>query len=148
MPSEYLNYVQDLQQLATNLDWKRRERLGTRESASWRPAQRETAYKAKTPPPPADVMDWELTKASKAIQRQNRELAGKRAKWVGKDEIQRRQKEGLCVKCGRKGCWSDRCPLLPAKHLDANARAKKSRPKLPTVQNMVESDSDTSDTSD
>jgi hypothetical protein len=89
-------------------------------------------------------MDWEPTKINRAIQRQNQELAGKRAKWASEEEVQRRRREGLCTRCGRKGCWSTKCPLLPPKRPNSQTHVKRSHPKLPAIEDIVDSESDAS----
>jgi hypothetical protein len=43
-----------------------------------------------------DVMDWEPTKINRAIQKQNQELAGKRAKWASEEEVQRLTQNPPC----------------------------------------------------
>lgn len=140
MPNDYHQYVRALHDLGANLDEFRS--FSQRRNAPW-----DEPKKMETPPPRAtspDKMDWEPTKINRAIQKQNKELAGKRAKWVSEEEVQRRRREGLCTRCGRKGCWSNKCPLLPPRHPD-QTRIKKSFPKLPAVKDMVDSESDASD---
>lgn len=39
-----------------------------------------------------------------------------RAKWVTKSELNRRRKEGNCVRCGKKGHRVPNCPFLPPQH--------------------------------
>ncbi|KAK1989875.1 hypothetical protein LX36DRAFT_742163 [Colletotrichum falcatum] len=39
----------------------------------------------------------------------------RRAKWVSKEEIERRMEAHVCLRCARKGCWVSKCPLLPPK---------------------------------
>jgi len=92
-------------------------------------------------------MDWEPTKISKATLEQNKQLAGKRTKWVNREEMERRRREGSCFRCGRKECRIDKCPLSPAKRPDTTerTRVKKSEPKLPKVEDLIElDDSDSS----
>jgi hypothetical protein len=105
MPTDYLGHITALQELGANLD---RERYQARRSArvsaarspspDWIFAKQRKERRASTPP--QDTMDWEPTKISRAIQRQNRELAGKRAKRASEEEVQRRRREGLCTRCG------------------------------------------------
>ena len=56
-------------------------------------------------------------------------------------------KEKQCLRCGRDGCWISECPLLPARRPNAPARAyvKKSSPKLPKVEDLVDTDDGPSD---
>lgn len=64
------------------------------------------------PPPPAtstpshdpNTMDWEPTQASNAA----------RAKWVTKEEQERRKRERLCIRCGGSGHFVKECPFRPA----------------------------------
>jgi len=42
------------------------------------------------------------------------QLQGKRAKWCSREEFDRRRAAGACTRCGRIGCHTRRCPLLPA----------------------------------
>ena len=57
---------------------------------------------------------------------------GRRAKWVTKEELQRRRDAGVCLRCGRKGCRVALCPL---------AMAKREEVRVATVQAWVEPDS-------
>ncbi len=72
---------------------------------------------------------------------------GKRAKWVDEKETALRRKEKRCLRCGRDGCWISECPLLPARRPTPPARAymKKSNPKLPRVEDLVDMAGDSSD---
>jgi hypothetical protein len=148
MPTDYLGYVRALQELGTNLDQERyssQKDRHTPQANSPAPAQGPPkAEQASTPP--QDTMDWEPTKISKAVQRQNKELAGKRAKWVDEKEQELRRKEDRCFRCGRPQCRIKKCPLRPARRPTPSARAqvKKSHPMLPAVEDLVDSDSDTS----
>ena len=151
MPKDYHAYLRALHDLGANLD---EFRSSSQRRSPWRPSQKETQERARTPPlrpllprtPSPDVMDWEPTKVSKAVQRQNQELAGKRAKWADEKEMALRRREKRCLRCGREGCWITECPLLPPKRPDSHSRArvKKSRPKLPKVEDLVDSDDDSS----
>jgi len=42
------------------------------------------------------------------------ELKGKRARWISKEEFDRRRRANACTRCGRLQCASYHCPLLPA----------------------------------
>jgi hypothetical protein len=124
MPEQYFLYVRALQTLGANLD---DTHLRHRKNA-WQSKPSATTQKA--PKQEADVMDWEPTKVSKAILRQNKELKGKRAVWVDQEEIGRRSREGLCFRCARKECRADRCPLKPPRRPDAACpKAKKAQTK-------------------
>jgi hypothetical protein len=152
MPTEYHPYVRALQDLGANLD---EFRGFSQRNSSWRSGQKGTQEQTEAPPqrgsppgsPSPDAMDWEPTKISKAVQRQNKELAGKRAKWVDQEERARRRKEKRCLRCGRDGCWIEECPLLPARRPNppTNTRVKKSQPKLPRIEDLVDMEDDLSD---
>jgi hypothetical protein len=151
MPKEYGAYVSSLHDLdlGANLD-EFRSFSQQRNPPRFKHGEGQTATPArvKTPPPRTpspNAMDWEPTKINRAIQRQNKELVGKRAKWASEEEVQRRRREGLCTRCGRKGCWSDKCPLLPPKRPNSQTHVKRSTPKLPAIEDMVDSESDASD---
>ncbi|KAF1739610.1 hypothetical protein CRV24_001546 [Beauveria bassiana] len=50
-------------------------------------------------------------------------LLGKRAKWVDKEGMDARYREGRCLRCGRDNCRVDRCPLAaPIRPADATGR--------------------------
>jgi hypothetical protein len=151
LPKDYLGFVRELHELGANIDAQtisqRRAEKKLRNLSSignTSPTQRvqNTEHTSALRP---DVMDWEPTKINRAIQRQNKELVGKRAKWASEEEVQRRRREGLCTRCGRKDCWSDKCPLLPFKRPNSQTHVKRSTPKLPAIEDMVDSESDASD---
>lgn len=72
-----------------------------------------------------DMMEWEPTEPPVTVSAtrigningypskrpEDRDLLGKRAKWVTADEIQHRREEGRCLRCGRSGCRIATCPL-------------------------------------
>ncbi|KAK4117936.1 hypothetical protein N657DRAFT_540960, partial [Parathielavia appendiculata] len=121
LPKDYLGFVRELHELGANIDAQRfsqrraEKKLRNLPSTGSTPTTQRAQNTEQTNVPRPDVMDWEPTKINRAIQKQNKELAGKRAKWASEQEVQRRRREGLCTRCGRKGCWSDKCPLLPPK---------------------------------
>ncbi|KAI1506941.1 Retrotransposon gag protein [Pyrenophora tritici-repentis] len=45
---------------------------------------------------------------------EDRELIGKRAKWVNQEEIDARRQERRCLRCGRNNCRIATCPLAAA----------------------------------
>jgi hypothetical protein len=150
MPTDYLGHIRALQELGANLDRERYQvKRSTRVSGARSPSPDRILakqQKERRPSiPPQDAMDWEPTKINRAIQKQNRELVGRRAKRASEDEVQRRRREGLCTRCGRKGCWSSKCPLLPPRHPSSQTQAKRTAPKLPAIEDMVDSESDASD---
>jgi hypothetical protein len=154
LPGDYPGFVRELHNLGANVDSRRatRRRAGRKPPYPPRANTSPDQGAAKrrnyeyTATPSQDVMDWEPTKISKAVQSQNKELAGKRAKWADEKEMALRRREKRCLRCGREGCWITECPLLPPKRPDSHSRArvKKSRPKLPKVEDLVDSDDDSS----
>jgi hypothetical protein len=73
--------------------------------------------------PVTDQMDWSPTRVNRV--RLSSDTQAKRAKWVGKDEMDRRREEGLCFRCGREDCRAPTCPLLPAIKPDVKTRSAK-----------------------
>ena len=150
LPEDYQGFVRMLQALGTNLDNKRYRAY--KKPAALRPRSPPLVkdnYKGGKPKGEdrrdPDAMDWEPTRISKAVQRQNKELVGKRAKWVDEKETARRIREKRCLRCGRDGCWISECPLLPPKRPQPHAHVKKSRPQLPKVEDLVDTDDGPSD---
>jgi hypothetical protein len=45
---------------------------------------------------------------------EDRELLGKRAKWVNQEEIDARRQDRRCLRCGRNNCRIATCPLAAA----------------------------------
>jgi len=58
--------------------------------------------------PAPDVMDWAPTPIQVAMART------KRAQWVEKDVLKKRQEEERCLRCGEEGHFISDCTLLPA----------------------------------
>ncbi|THC88328.1 hypothetical protein EYZ11_012226 [Aspergillus tanneri] len=61
---------------------------------------------------------------------EDRDLLGKRAKWMPVEEINQRRVEKRCIRCGRSGCWLNRCPLKAAVN---PAHQQRSYPREPRV---------------
>jgi hypothetical protein len=61
-----------------------------------------------TPKSDQNTMDWEPTTNQ----------SQRRAKWVESSELERRRREGLCLRCGRKGHRIRDCKELPAQRPD------------------------------
>lgn len=106
LPDEFPAYVRQIQDISSRLEGL--ERPGS------------TGNRSKKPSSSANdnAMEWEpttTTVGSSALQQANAALKGKRAKWVSREEMQKRRKENRCLRCGRKGCKPEKCPLLPAK---------------------------------
>lgn len=139
LPRDYHGFIKTLQSLSANI-----------ESLRLFP-QRRSRDKSRSPPPnhrtteprtypaaraaAADEMEWEPTKIGRAFQKASKELKGKRALWVEQTEVDRRRNEGRCLRCGKAGCWVDKCPLLPAKRPrpDGEVKARRARPALRTA---------------
>ncbi|KAK4171223.1 hypothetical protein QBC36DRAFT_199796, partial [Triangularia setosa] len=120
LPKFYPEFVNNLHNLGANLDELRfytARRKPQTKSRSLSPDHNAPGPKHRPTITAAavDEMDWEPTKISQAIHRANKELKGKRAKWVDQSEIDRRKSEGRCLRCGRTGCKISKCPLLPAR---------------------------------
>ena len=66
--------------------------------------------------------------------------------------MERRRKEGSCFRCGRKECRIDKCPLRLAKRPNTpeakRTRIKKSEPKVPKMEDLIELDDDDSSTTE
>ncbi|KAF7450738.1 Retrotrans-gag domain containing protein [Pyrenophora tritici-repentis] len=81
---------------------------------------------------PEDMMEWEPTQPTTtqvnavglrgktnmngypSRRPEDRELIGKRAKWVNQEEIDARRQERRCLRCGRNNCRIATCPLAAA----------------------------------
>lgn len=116
LPEEYHLYVQTLQTIGSRLDSfshdqrrsKSSQHLTSSDQAN---GQVKPVTQAMVAP---DIMDWEPTKIRRAVQKDNEKLKGRRAKWVDKKEMDQRREENRCLRCGRSGCRTNICPLLPA----------------------------------
>lgn len=90
--------------------------------------------------PVPDRMDWtptpNVTVASAQTRKEDQWLVGKRAKWVGEEELERRRREGRCYRCGRDGCNVGSCPLKPARR--PRSGSPHQRPRVTTA--MIEED--------
>ena len=102
-PTVYNDYVSELMGLAS-----RKEAAKT--TTAWQPR---VSRKAANTSQDFNVMDWEPSVNTAAMQQEDKALKGKRAKWVSQKEIQRRKDEKRCLCCSRKGCNTRKCPLLP-----------------------------------
>lgn len=72
------------------------------------PKEQQQSSRQKTPP--ADAMDWEPTRAAPATSTQNKGLKEKkRARWVSQEELDRRRREKVCIRCGGSGHFVDKC---------------------------------------
>jgi hypothetical protein len=72
------------------------------------PKEQQQSSRQKTPP--ADAMDWEPTRATSATSTQNKgSKEKKRARWVSQEELDRRRREKVCIRCGGSGHFVDKC---------------------------------------
>lgn len=77
-----------------------------------------------------DEMDWESTRRTNERPQKNgrkergndkrasakpQESGKRRAKWVAREELDKRIKEGRCIRCGSRRHWAQECDLLPAR---------------------------------
>lgn len=132
IPTRYPDYVKLLQTVGSQLEGLD---TGRNSTSSWR--------RSTTPPRNADrpdQMEWEPTRIQRMIQQDNEQLQGKRAKWVSREEMIARRKEGRCMRCGRSGCNVGACPLSPATR--PKTHINQSRPVLETETEAQYEDSD------
>ena len=91
--------------------------------------------------PVPDRMDWtptpNVTVSSAQVRKEDHGLVGKRAKWVGEEEQERRRREGRCYRCGRDGCGIRSCPLKPAR-MPNRPGSPRQRPRVTIA--MIEED--------
>ena len=104
-PASYDEYVSELMGVLL-----RKEAAKTAFTAWYPFAPNNVAQTLQDP----NTMDWEPFINAAAIEQENKGLRGKKAKWVIKEEIQRRKAEKRCLCCSRKGCSTRKCPLLLA----------------------------------
>lgn len=130
MSKEYVPWVNQVAQLSNQQD----------AYSLVSPSQNHTSRN----PPSFDKMDWEPTKSvyinnSQAWKEANNQLKGKRAKWISNAEFQQRKLDRVCLRCGRKGCHTRVCPLLPAIRPTAQVNSVMSGDKSleQTVQALV-----------
>ncbi len=118
IPTKYYLYIRALQDLGANLN---KFYSFSQQHTPQRLAQKGKQEHTKTLPPcnlsPCSLLpntiDQEPIKISKAVQRQDKELAGKRAKQANKKEIALRRKEKRYLQCRRDSYQIIECPLLP-----------------------------------
>jgi hypothetical protein len=157
LPKDYLGFVRELHNLGANIDARRTSEKRAAKKLRTYPlpqgsssAQMVPRVKRNSTPPPRaaspDAMDWEPTKISHMIQKQNEKLRGKRAKWVDQDELDRRRKEGRCFRCGRTGCSVSECPLLPPKRPPQAMKVQGKRTRL-VFEAAIDEDRDVLDDS-
>jgi hypothetical protein len=94
-PDDYAEYVQIIMQISG--------KLSSTKAQTWQPSQQSQQQAT-------DAMDWEPTVATSSTE--VRKSLGP-AKWVQRDIIDKRRKENRCIRCGRPGCRTFRCPYGP-----------------------------------
>ncbi|KAJ5874811.1 retrotransposon gag protein [Penicillium soppii] len=108
--------------------------------AMWNRPKRATAATAQIEET-YDPMDWQPTSvkvnrfATDLDPNRDRDLIGKRAKWVSEEERDRRREEGLCIRCGRPKCRIASCPLKPTRRPEDRRHTNKleRKPRNETV---------------
>ncbi|KAK9364306.1 hypothetical protein V1509DRAFT_185678, partial [Lipomyces kononenkoae] len=113
----YEEYCLQVKNIADRLAEFRRLSVNTRvNTGHFLPAARQDS-RASAPEGSTnnDAMDWEPSAAK----------SSKRAKWVNKEELERRRQNGSCMRCGSATHFVKGCPFLPAKR---PAGASDSRP--------------------
>jgi hypothetical protein len=81
---------------------------------NYRGAPTTTAAAPETPA--EDPMDWTANRAG-----------APRAKWVSKEEIERRKKEKVCLRCGKSGHFINNCDHAPAARPSQQAQTPQSK---------------------
>ena len=145
----YFDFARQCEKISSKMEllgqWKSKNRSDGRKHRSGPDtSKREPA--SDSPVAREDMMEWEPTEPAVPVNAartgnmngypskrpEDRELLGKRAKWVTTDEIHRRREEGCCLRCARNGCRIAICPLaapIPPKdrskrhHIQANRAA-------------------------
>lgn len=94
--------------------------------------QNATSTTKETPPEP---MDWTPTRSQAQAQ-------GKRATWVSQQTINKRREKGECIRCGKKGHYIQRCPLLPAQRPDGTSTVAQVKTEDDGKETDTESDNE------
>jgi len=136
LPSTYFDYVQRVQELAAR--YESLDKPSSNSSSNQR-GQDKAAVED-------DSMDWEpVTTQSAALEKANKALKGKRAKWVPPAEIQKRKEENRCFRCGRKGCRIPKCPLRPARRPEGQVQVQVKAAEVKALIRSAEVESEESD---
>lgn len=100
-----------------------------------------------------DTMDWEparvaqggVRKSSPRLRSPRPTTSGKRAKWVTKEELEKRRLNKQCMRCEDPNHWAKQCPHKPAKNPNRVQAASVSAKGQGTQLNaQVEEDLDSS----
>lgn len=98
--TEFCRQVQDIAQRLANL--RRIEPKPWVQVPSQQPSNRPSTSTAA----PTEPMDWEPTAKTAST---------RRAKWVGREELERRKRDKLCLRCGATGHVIKGCPFQAAR---------------------------------
>jgi hypothetical protein len=83
---------------------------------------------------------------------EDRNLLGKRAKWVDYRKMNARKKENRCLYCGRSNCRIITCPLAmafnPARNNLTRLRENRTKSRVQVLEAAVELDQKASDSED
>ncbi|KAK6855471.1 hypothetical protein PG995_009003 [Apiospora arundinis] len=135
-PSTYPEYVRLVQVLGSQLD-----ELTPRHSTP-----RGNAASPSHTAIDSGPMDWEPTRVHRAIlesnKKDNARLKGKRAKWVSSEDIERRKREGRCIRCSRHGCSPKECPLQPPRRPESQVFRVKPEPAATESEDEHDDSSD------
>ena len=80
-------------------------------------------------------MDWQPS-ANKVQVPADNQKKQKRAQWVSKDALEKRRNNILCLRCGGKGHFINKCALLPARP----PQQGQTKVKVTDVKNEVKGD--------
>jgi hypothetical protein len=119
LPEKFKDYCDEVRHVADNM--QEMEEINRR-------AARFNKHHPRVVDQQTDAMEWEPTQtttvsASRSTSRSSQQ--GPRAKWVDKEEIDRRRESGDCLRCGKPGHRIKDCKLRPAQRPSAPARDSK-----------------------
>ena len=137
---EYCNHLRAVQDDLTAL--QARQRTKQRPTGLWKRQQSPVTT-------PEDAMDWQAAPVSSS-RTGTQGKTNLQAKWVSREELLRRQGEGLCIRCGRKGHFIADCQQAPARRPGSqqaltrpkDARAAPVRPGKRPKKGEAESETD------
>lgn len=149
-PAEYTAFKTTIHSLGANIDNRRSSERRKNSAVAFQHKGQQQGSKDRGGAHP-DAMDWEATKVSQASASN-----GKRAKWVTKEERDRRFREKCCLRCGKPGCREFKCPYLPARRPDqreeTQVRSARKGPRRVLFEELSsqeeDSSSDQTDTSE